>query len=133
MSELLDLLLRPEVQNVGQNLPTKKVRMKRLSKVLKQDVVFTIRALPYGSVEVIKQSDGDRSLNAVLAGLVDPDPKDEKLNKKFNAVTPKEMLKHMLLPGEIDDLSIQIELLSGYRGATIEEVKNDSGTEETEN
>lgn len=132
MSELLDLLLRPEVQNVGQNLPTKKVRMKRLSKVLKQDVVFTIRALPYGSVEVIKQSDGDRSLNAVLAGLVDPDPKDEQLNKKFNAVTPKEMLKHMLLPGEIDDLSIQIERLSGYRGATIEEIKNDSGTEETE-
>lgn len=42
-----------------------------------------------------------------------------------------EMLKQLLLPGEITDLSQEIEKLSGYRRRTIEEVKNASGAETT--
>ena len=39
-------------------------------------------------------------------------------------MTPAETLKAMLLPGEIADLAIVVEKLSGYRRTTIEEVKN---------
>lgn len=41
------------------------------------------------------------------------------------------MLKQLLLPGEITDLSQEVEKLSGYRRRTIEEVKNASGAETT--
>lgn len=37
----------------------------------------------------------------------------------------------LLLPGEIEDLSREVEKLSGYRAMTIEELKNTSGTETT--
>lgn len=132
MSELVDMLLRPDVPDVSRELPTKQVRVKRLSKLLKQDVVFTVRALLYGRVEDMKKATGDTALPILLAGLVDPDPKDAALNERFDAETPAEMLKRLLLPGEIEDLSIEVERLSGYRMSTIEEIKNDSGAETTE-
>ena len=133
MSKLVDMLLRPEVPDVSRELPSKQVKVKRLSKLLGTDVVFTLRALPYGQVEDIKKETGDASLSILLSGLTDPDPRDEALNQRFNAVTPKEMLKQLLLPGEIEDLSREVERLSGYRAATIEEIKNGSGAEATEN
>lgn len=133
MSKLVDMLLRPEVPDVSRELPSKRVKVKRLSKLLGADVVFTLRALPYGQVEDIKKETGDTSLSILLLGLADPDPKDVALNKRFNAITPKEMLKQLLLPGEIEDLSREVERLSGYRAATIEEIKNGSGAEATEN
>lgn len=133
MSKLVDMLLRPEVPDVSRELPSKRVKVKRLSKLLGADVVFTLRALPYGQVEDIKKETGDTSLSILLLGLADPDPKDAALNKRFNAITPKEMLKQLLLPGEIEDLSREVERLSGYRAATIEEIKNGSGAEATEN
>lgn len=131
MSELLDLLLRPEVPDVSRDLPTKQVKVKRLSKLLKEDVVFTVRALPYGRVEDIKNAEGDTAIPILLAGLVDPDPKDKTLQERFGGATPAETLKRLLLPGEIEDLSREVEKLSGYRAATIEEIKNASGTETT--
>lgn len=129
MSKLLDLLL--QAPDVSRELPTKKVRIKRLSKLLGKDVVFTLRALPYGRVEDVKGMESGADIAILLSGLVDPDPKDEALNQHFNAVTPAEMLKQLLLPGEIDDLSREVERLSGYRTRTIEEIKNDSGAETT--
>ena len=60
----------------------------------------------------------------LLAGCVDPDLKSAALQEKFQGVTPAETIKAMLLPGEISDLSIAVEKLSGYRRTTIEEVKN---------
>lgn len=129
MSKLLDLLL--QAPDVSRELPTKKVRIKRLSKLLGKDVVFTLRALPYGRVEDVKGMESGADIAILLSGLVDPNPKDEALNQHFNAVTPAEMLKQLLLPGEIDDLSREVERLSGYRTRTIEEIKNDSGAETT--
>lgn len=131
MSNLLDLLLRPEVPDVSRDLPTKQVKVKRLSKLLKEDVVFTVRALPYGRVEDIKKAEGDTAIPILLAGLADPDPKDTALRERFGGATPAETLKRLLLPGEIEDLSREVEKLSGYRAVTIEELKNDSGTETT--
>ena len=58
---------------------------------------------------------------------MDPDLKAAALQEKFQGVTPAETIKAMLLPGEIADLSIAVEKLSGYRRTTIEEVKTAEG------
>ena len=124
MSELLDRLLKPEVPNVQKSLPTGRYKIKRLSKLLGEDVVFTIRALPYGRVKDIQGMAEDAEISIVLAGVTEPELKDPALQEKFGGPTPAEMLKGMLLPGEIADLSLAIERLSGYRRSTIEEIKN---------
>lgn len=122
---VLDLLLRPEAPNVLAQLPTKRVRLKRLSKALGRDVVFTLRALPYGKVQSLRgTADDDLGARIVLAGTADPDLKNPALREKFGGATPADTLAAMLLPGEIEDLQRTIERLSGYRGETIDEVKN---------
>ena len=57
-------------------------------------------------------------------GCAQPNLKDRSLAEKYGGATPAETVKAMLLPGEIEDLSRAVERLCGYRGATIEEVKN---------
>ena len=49
---------------------------------------------------------------------------NRQLAEKYGGATPAETVKAMLLPGEIADLAIAVEKLSGYRRTTIEEVKN---------
>ena len=41
----------------------------------------------------------------------------------YGAATPTDLIKLMLLPGEIEDLGREIEQLSGYRTATLEVLK----------
>lgn len=131
MSEMLDRLLKPEVANVQKDLPTGKYKVKRLSKAVGEDVIFTLRALPYGRVQDIKGMAEDSEVAILLVGCVDPDLKDKALMEKFGGPTPAETVKGLLLPGEIEDMSRAVERLSGYRAETIEEVKNGSGTAAT--
>jgi len=127
MSEMLDRLLRPEIPNVLKDLPTAQYKLKRLE-LAGVDVVFTLRALPYGRVKDIQSMTEEAEVAILLAGCVDPDLKDPALKEKFGGATPAETVKAMLLPGEIADLSRAVERLSGYRRETIEEIKNGSGT-----
>jgi len=124
-NDLLALLLRPEVPNVQKELPTARYKVNRLSKLTGQDVVFTLRGLPYGKVERIRESEEiDPEIPILLAGCVAPDLKAQELRDRFGGATPAETVKAMLLPGEIADLSRAVERLCGYRMLTIEEVKN---------
>ena len=127
MSEMLDRLLKPEVVNVQKELPTGKYKVKRLSEAVGEDVVFTLRALPYGRVQDIKGMAEEAEVAILLAGCVDPDLKASVLMEKFGGPTPAEAVKGMLLPGEIEDMARAVEKLSGYRRETIEEIKNGSG------
>lgn len=120
----LELLLGEKVVNVAKNLPTEKYEVTRLSEAAGAPVVFTLSALPYGRVQDMKRLEKDSELQILLAGCVDPDLKDAALQVKFGGITPAETLKAMLLPGEIADLSAEVERLSGYRRATITKVKN---------
>ena len=71
-TDLLALLLRPELPNVQKELPTAEYRVKRLSEALGTDVVFKLRALPYGKVKSIRDSvAGDPGLDILLAGCVE--------------------------------------------------------------
>ena len=50
--------------------------------------------------------------------------KNKDLMAKFNAKTPKEFVKVLLLSGEIISLYGEISNLSGFGGNAIQEVKN---------
>jgi Phage XkdN-like protein. len=116
----LDLLLKAEIPE----LPEKDLKIKRLSELCKEDVVFKIKALPYSqATEISKAQKDDMNVHIVLAGTVEPNLKDGELLAKYNAATPAELVKKMLLPGEVEDISRSIETLSGYRTVTIEEIK----------
>lgn len=124
MSNLTDLLLRPEVPNVQKKLPQAQYRVKRLSELTGEDVIFTLQALPYGRVQEMKDSlSEDMQVHTALAGLKEPDMKDQNLAAKFGGITPAETLKAMLLPGEIDEIAREVERLTGYRKTMLEEVK----------
>ena len=123
--DLVSLLLRPELPNVQKELPTAQYRVKRLSELLGTDVIFTLKGLPYGKVQKLRESmSDDVSVQILLQGCVEPNLKDPALKDRYGGATPAETVKAMLLPGEIEDLSREVERLCGYRKLTIEEVKN---------
>ena len=123
--DLVSLLLRPELPNVQKELPTAWYRVKRLSELLGTDVIFTLKGLPYGKVQKLRESmSDDVSVQILLQGCVEPNLKDPALKERYGGATPAETVKAMLLPGEIEDLSREVERLCGYRKLTIEEVKN---------
>ena len=121
---VLDLLLGGSIPNVEKDLPTATYKIDRLSVIAGHDVVFKLKALPYGKVHDIERFTQDVDVNILLAGCVEPNLKDERLQAKFGGATPADVVKKMLLAGEITDLSQAIEKLSGYRRLTITEVKN---------
>lgn len=109
------------------NLPKKEFKVKRLSKLAGTDVVFTLQALPYSRIAEIKKMSSEENLtvNIALAGVISPNLRDSRFCEKYKAVTPVELLKNnmLLLPGEVEDISREIEKLSGFRTVTIEEIK----------
>lgn len=85
--------------------------MSRLSQLLGQEVVFTLRGWPYGKVERLRDSGSeDVEIDILLAGCEEPDLKDQALRDRFSGATPKEMVKALLLPGEIADLTYALAL-----------------------
>lgn len=119
---VLDVLLRTEIPEPQ----TKQYKIKRLSKEAGEDVIFTLKELPFSRVADIKQKHGldeEMEVHVVLAGVAEPDLRSEELQKKYGTATPAELCKRLLLPGEIADLSRAIEKLSGYRVNNLEEVK----------
>lgn len=120
----IDLLLGDDVPSLKNEKPTASYEVDRLSKKAGKPVVFKLQALPYGQVRDLSRMSQDSDIAILLAGCVSPDLKDPRLMDKYGGATPGEMVKNMLRPGEIADLSIAVERLCGYRGMTITEVKN---------
>lgn len=121
MDNTLDLLLKMEVPNA----PTKEIRIKRLSKLSGGDVIFKLKALSFSRVAELKElhAGEDMGVHILLAGVVSPDLGSSELKEKYRAATPAELIKALLLPGEIEDISREIEKLSGYRVSTVDEIK----------
>ncbi len=117
---MIDLLLSVEPVKPQE----KSVKIKRLSELCGAEVLFKLRAMSYDRVAEIKEmARGDMSVDIILAGVLSPDLKDGRLLQKYKAATPAELVKAMLLPGEIESIAREIEKLSGYREATLEEIK----------
>ena len=120
-------------------MPTKKVEITRLSGIVGEPVVFTIRALSgeefkeaqeaaYSLTKRGELEDVDgRMLQVmcVLNGTQDPNLKDKQLLVLYEAATPDELLNgSFLLPGEVSQLFNAIQELSGFGADAVAEVKN---------
>lgn len=130
MSKFLDLLLKTDLPDIQKDLPAKTVEVTRLSALAGEPVTVTLTGLPYGRVQELRRVD-EPEIHILLAGC--PDLRDERLMARFGAATPAELVTRMLLPGEIADLSREVETLCGYRRLTIREVKNGSEQGATRN
>lgn len=123
---VLDLLLRPELPDVRKILPEKRMEVKRLSKLTGQPVIFTLRALSYNEIRKVQgKPREDQAVSAVLYGCKDPDFRDKRLvDPEKSVATPLDAIKARLNPGEIDELYVELQMLSGYIHRTLAEVKN---------
>lgn len=128
----LDLLLKLDQTKLKR--PTKEVEVKRLSSLTGEKVIFICEALTAdemaGIQEMVldvKKQDVDVSemqILSLLAGVKEPNLKDQKLLSFYSVPTPKELIKKLLLPGEIAALYNNISELSGFGDGAVEEVKN---------
>lgn len=126
MSEMLDLLLGGDMPDVRRNLPSKRCEVVTASERLGKPFVVTLQALPYGRIRQLRQMNSeDLTVQILLAGCKDPDFRDKRLlDPERELVTPEDVVKSVLLPGEIEEISAEIEKLSGFRRRTIADVKN---------
>ncbi len=69
-------------------------------------------------------------LSIISAGTVSPNWADAQLIAKYKASGPEQVLKKILLPGEIAKISDIILDLSGYGDDAVGEVKNESTPED---
>lgn len=131
--DVLEILLAAD-EKIIEKLPEKEIEVTRLSEACGEPVIFKLRGMSYNRVAEIKAmasstetAEEKVDLRILLAGVVSPNLKSKELQAKFGAPTPAELVKKMLLAGEIADISSEIERLSGYRRKTIRDV---SQTEE---
>lgn len=132
----IDLLIGLDAKKVKS--PTQEVNMKRLSELAGAPVIFKCQALDSSTYNDIQNDamdmndkkgtvdyDVEKSQTfTVLNGVVEPNLKDKKLLEHYNVVTPKDLLKKLLLPGEIIILFNLINNLSGFGKDAIENIKN---------
>ena len=135
---VLDLLLGSDIGEI--KLPTKEMEILRLSHVYGKPFVITVSALSpdrYEEVQdmavSIKGKDADIEISmlqilVVLEGVLDPTGKPLFKNKdlmaKFKVKTPKELIRKMLLSGEIANIYQVVSDLSGFGDEATKEVKN---------
>lgn len=122
---VLDLLLNGDLPDVRKKLPEKRMRIDRLSELAGHDVIFTLRGIPYKDIRQVQKKTDAIAVNMVLEGCVEPNFHDKRLlNPEKNIATPIDAITAMLTPGEIDELSVEIQMLDGYIVRTLSEVKN---------
>lgn len=118
--DTMDILLGGELPKIK----SKQFKQKRLSAEYNAPVIFDLQGVGFNRAAEIKEiENGDAPIHLLLAGVVSPNFKDDRLLDKYGAATPADLVKKMLYPGEIDDIVREIEKLSGYRTATLEEIK----------
>jgi hypothetical protein len=124
---LVDKLLQLDANKVIEK-PTKEFEIERLSNLLGEKVIFKCKALDGETYADIQRKAIDISkkgnirdmkifemqVMTCLEGIIEPNMKDKRLMEHYSVPTPKELIKKMLLPGEIADLYNIINELSGY-------------------
>ena len=135
---VLDLLLGSDIKEI--KLPTKRMELTRLSAIFGAPFVITVSALSPDKYEEIqdmavsvtgKDADIEISLLQILAvmeGVVDlngkPIFKNKDLMSKFKASSPKDLIRKLLLSGEIANIYGEIADLSGFGENSVKEIKN---------
>jgi hypothetical protein len=113
-------------------LPTKEVEVSRLSDLTGGQYILKLQAVSAPETESIrematKNDEVDISevrKGIILAGVKEPNLRDETLRKHFGAATPYDLIDKLFLPGEREAIYEQISMLSGYADGAVAEVKN---------
>ncbi len=128
----LDLLLASNLDKITR--PAKEVEIKRLSGLTGGKVIFSCEALTtdefFDIQETVSRSKSENVINEIklftlLKGVKSPDLKSKELMDKFDVPKPTEVVKKLLLPGEIQDIYDIISSLSGFGEDAVEEIKNE--------
>lgn len=135
---VLDLLLGADADKI--KLPTSQVEITRLSEALGDPFILTCQALTPEKYEEVqdmalsvsgKDVDLDVSqlqLFTVMEGVVDAEGKplfkSKELRDKYKVPTPKEVVKKVLLSGEIVAVYTVIAKLTGFDDTAVKQVKN---------
>lgn len=118
---------------------TAEIKSRHLSAIIGEDAIVKVRGLSSdaymdiaaklydkkGNIDFSKSYDSAALL--VVEGVFEPDLKDSKLQKHFNAATPKELAKILFKGNELTDIASKVTELSGFGGNSAEEedeVKN---------
>lgn len=135
---VLDLLLGSDIGEI--KLPTKEIEITRLSEVFGKPFILTCQALSPEKYEEVqdmavsvkgKEVDLDVSqlqLFTVMEGVMDPSGKplfkSSELRAKYKVPSPKDLVRKILLSGEITAVYTEIAKLSGFGDGAVKEVKN---------
>ncbi|MBZ9635585.1 phage tail assembly chaperone [Clostridium sp. FP1] len=133
---IVEKLLKLDAASI--TVPTQDVKIERLSMLTGEDVNFTCNAISLdayndvqsNSVSLDKKGNikgyntGGMQLELVLAGV--PELKSKELMDHFNSPTPEELIKKILLPGDVSNLAKVISQLSGIEAVedANEKIKN---------
>lgn len=136
---LVDVLLNSDVNEVLAE-KTEEYEVERLSKVLGEKFVLTLKSIPakrYSEIQTTAINVNNKRKSVDLykmqmltlnEGIKEPNLADPNLMKKFGATTPFDMYEKLFLAGEITDIANKISALSGYneeeKQQNIEEIKN---------
>lgn len=96
-----------------------------------KDMAFTIKVLTSNQLDIYRDNAREGNsfsatkFNAavVIAGCTYPNFKDAECIKARNLNTPEEYLRDVLLPGEVDAISLEIQKLCGYNVSVNELIK----------
>lgn len=135
---VLDLLLGADTGKI--KLPTSQVEITRLSEALGKPFILTCQALTPEKYEEVqdmalqvsgKDVDLDLAqlqLFTVMEGVIDsngnPLFKSKELRTKYKVPTPKEVVRKVLLSGEIVAVYTEIAKLTGFDDGAVQKVKN---------
>ena len=107
---------------------TQEIKMTRLSKAMKQDVVFKIKSLSFNEMCHYRaiEDDAARQMGILLAGVVEPDFKDKEAYRAAGFKSAEDAVRTKLKPGEITMLANEIAKLTGYGVSVGEEIEKNS-------
>lgn len=131
----VDILMGLDANKLAE-VPTRELKIARLSKLAGTDFIVKVKAIPAkrftelvsgisdnnGNVDTAKAYDAN--VKITFTGLVDPSMKDKDLMAKFDCSTPAQLVEKLFQGGEIGVIADAITELSGFGKNTVEEVKN---------
>ena len=133
---IIDFLMSLDRDKLAE-VPTERVRAKRLSEIAGEDVFVTVSALPgdrYAEISTTSVRNGkldfsrvyDMQSLMVAEAVKDPDLKNTELQRHFGAATPRDLARILFPGGEIARLADVVTELSGYSDdeGLVEQVKN---------
>lgn len=130
---IVDKLLKMDAGKI--KTPEKEIKL-NLKKLGGEEFVFPCKAVDPEYVTELQENSIEYKKNGIskikiydtkVMTIVEGCPevfKNKEVLKHFGAATPKDLVKKLLVSGEIDELKAEIDALGGYDDEDEEEVKN---------